>query len=495
MIVFKFYLLKYNLFNTNSDLEFMNSLVIKSLRQKFERRVNDVRNSDFASLQASLRYLFLFFDSESTFQKIHEDLMKQIPNLIEKVNQIYNAPHSNIKRGASEIEAAGIASKILFDVSKADTNKYRGKLQASVGSNLFEYQNLSQGQIDDNFTKAFKDTYLNKFYNYIDEQLEELEFQSNASIISNEKRNELNLDSSNFWHLLHPEIAKVSQTLFETNHFAESIVAAFKEVNVVVKTRVKNVSGIELDGTKLMQKTFSTENPILLLGDIDTLTGKDLQQGYQQIFTGSILGIRNPNSHENSIIDENRAIHLLFLASLLMHKIDEAKLPKAQTQKSVASDKAGTPDSSPNKNTKSDLSIHFENKEPFIKTKFYGDAEVVKKIGVLVVNESEKTAGLEALVVLDSNPLEDIRLLPKGSPDSTFILRRGSRQFIDIAEYRSDNKMVRFNALPSNLEQSVITLEENQKITFTIKINGDLKPCSKRLSFCSKLKDLQIEEI
>jgi hypothetical protein len=44
-----------------------------------------------------------------------------------------------------------------------------------------------------------------------------------------------------------------------------------------------------------------------------------------QLFAGSMIGIRNPKAHENVVIDKNRAIHFLFLSSLLMYKIDESK--------------------------------------------------------------------------------------------------------------------------------------------------------------------------
>ncbi|MBA7577516.1 hypothetical protein ES708_19369 [subsurface metagenome] len=44
-----------------------------------------------------------------------------------------------------------------------------------------------------------------------------------------------------------------------------------------------------------------------------------------QIFSGAMTGIRNPKAHENITIDSQRAIHFLFLASLLMFKIDEKK--------------------------------------------------------------------------------------------------------------------------------------------------------------------------
>ena len=43
------------------------------------------------------------------------------------------------------------------------------------------------------------------------------------------------------------------------------------------------------------------------------------------IFAGAMTRIRNPKAHNNVVIDENRTIHLLYLASLLMYKLDEAK--------------------------------------------------------------------------------------------------------------------------------------------------------------------------
>ncbi len=67
----------------------------------------------------------------------------------------------------------------------------------------------------------------------------------------------------------------------------------------------------------------SLDNPIIKLTPLSSETDKNIQKGYLQIFSGAIIGIRNPKAHENLSIDENRAIHLIFLASLLMSKIDE----------------------------------------------------------------------------------------------------------------------------------------------------------------------------
>ncbi len=126
-----------------------------------------------------------------------------------------------------------------------------------------------------------------------------------------------------FWDLLHPKIVKVSKSRFDTNHFADSVEAALKEVNNIVKVIVKHRIRKEYDGADLMNRAFSLQKPIIELGDLSTETGKDIQKGYMQIFAGSMTGIRNPKAHENIIIDDKRAIHFLFLASLLMFKIDE----------------------------------------------------------------------------------------------------------------------------------------------------------------------------
>jgi len=72
-----------------------------------------------------------------------------------------------------------------------------------------------------------------------------------------------------------------------------------------------------------MYKAFSPKSPLIRLDDLSTVTGSNIQQGYMYLFAGSMIGIRNPKAHENVIIDSTRAIHFLFLASLLMYKLDD----------------------------------------------------------------------------------------------------------------------------------------------------------------------------
>jgi uncharacterized protein (TIGR02391 family) len=129
--------------------------------------------------------------------------------------------------------------------------------------------------------------------------------------------------SEDFWSYLHPRIRAVAQSRFDARHYADAVEAAMKEVNTEVKAHHKQSTGDELDGTTLMQKTFSPDNPIIPLADTSTETGKNIQKGYMFIFSGAMLGIRNPKAHANIEIDQHRAIHHLHLASLLMCVFDD----------------------------------------------------------------------------------------------------------------------------------------------------------------------------
>lgn len=73
-----------------------------------------------------------------------------------------------------------------------------------------------------------------------------------------------------------------------------------------------------------MRKAFSPSNPLLVFEPLDNENGKNVQEGYMQIFAGAIQGIRNPNAHKNLTISQDRAVKQLILASLLMDKVDEA---------------------------------------------------------------------------------------------------------------------------------------------------------------------------
>jgi uncharacterized protein (TIGR02391 family) len=134
----------------------------------------------------------------------------------------------------------------------------------------------------------------------------------------------LSIADDSIWPLLHARVITSAKTRFQGGHYADAVEAGLKELNSVVKELVKKKTGQELDGAALMQKAFSPNPPVLVaLDDLCTDSGRNIQQGYMQIFAGAMVGIRNPKAHANLTITKERAWHFLFLASLLFHKLDE----------------------------------------------------------------------------------------------------------------------------------------------------------------------------
>lgn len=126
-----------------------------------------------------------------------------------------------------------------------------------------------------------------------------------------------------FWADIHPSITRVAKPRYEAGQFADCVEAALKEINTLLKEHVKRRTGDELDGASLMQKAFSPNNPLVVLADLSSESGRNEQQGYMQIFAGAMIGIRNPKAHANLTISDLRTRHFLYLASLLATRFDE----------------------------------------------------------------------------------------------------------------------------------------------------------------------------
>ena len=125
------------------------------------------------------------------------------------------------------------------------------------------------------------------------------------------------------WSLIHPQIAEVSKKRMSDGYYADAVEAACKAVNSRVRDFVLDQTGEEHDGAGLMKKAFSPNNPIIRIAAVENKSGHDTQQGYMEIFSGVMTGIRNPKAHDNETITREDALRKLIMISLLMFKIDE----------------------------------------------------------------------------------------------------------------------------------------------------------------------------
>ena len=118
-----------------------------------------------------------------------------------------------------------------------------------------------------------------------------------------------------------PEISTVSRDLYASGHYNLSVSEAFKAIDKYIEGRTK--SG--LSGTSLMRDAFKPKGPKLAWSDRLSQSEKDEQEGYDHMYAGAMLGIRNPTTHEFDWIDNQEvALELLIFAQHLLRKAKSA---------------------------------------------------------------------------------------------------------------------------------------------------------------------------
>jgi uncharacterized protein (TIGR02391 family) len=89
---------------------------------------------------------------------------------------------------------------------------------------------------------------------------------------------------------LHAEIPRAASDLYRDGHYANAVEASVKALNALVRLG----SGLELDGTKLMERAFSPSNPILKFNDLSDQSDRDEQLGFMKMFSGAVSGLQIP---------------------------------------------------------------------------------------------------------------------------------------------------------------------------------------------------------
>lgn len=126
------------------------------------------------------------------------------------------------------------------------------------------------------------------------------------------------------WEIMHPAITRVSKQRYDAGLYADAVEAAFKEINNRIKDMYIAKGQSEKDGADLMFSAFSLKAPVVRVSELDTKTGRDIQEGYLHMLAGAMMGIRNPKAHANDEISKEDALRKLAFASMLMYKLDVA---------------------------------------------------------------------------------------------------------------------------------------------------------------------------
>ena len=120
---------------------------------------------------------------------------------------------------------------------------------------------------------------------------------------------------------LHQLISGAARELWDGGHRREAIQAAA----IALLDAVRSQSGLQLDGHDLMARAFNPDNPRIVIADLRTDNGRNLQRGTRFIAMGAVAAIRNPASHTLASHEEDQAREQLAVLSFVAHRLDDAQ--------------------------------------------------------------------------------------------------------------------------------------------------------------------------
>ncbi|TDL77387.1 TIGR02391 family protein [Rhodococcus qingshengii] len=120
---------------------------------------------------------------------------------------------------------------------------------------------------------------------------------------------------------LHPRVVDVAGKLFKDGYYRQALLDTY----IALIDQVKAKSGrYDLDGTQLIQQVLSPKNPKIVISE-----DADERMGFMWLFSGAVMGIRNPKAHRLNTgmkDDYQRTLELLGFASFLFRTLDDSSV-------------------------------------------------------------------------------------------------------------------------------------------------------------------------
>lgn len=124
---------------------------------------------------------------------------------------------------------------------------------------------------------------------------------------------------------VHPDVLRFCRPeLLEKNYF-HAVLEATKSVAEKIRER----TGLTIDGGELVDKAFGGSSPLLAINTLRTESELSEQRGFANLLRGTFGTFRNPTAHAAKIswpINEQDALDLLTLVSYLHRRLDAAVL-------------------------------------------------------------------------------------------------------------------------------------------------------------------------
>ena len=127
---------------------------------------------------------------------------------------------------------------------------------------------------------------------------------------------------------VHSDVLQYCRAELLRENYFHAVLEATKSIGA----KIRSVSGLTSDGTKLAQAAFGLPKdgspPVLAINDLNTDTDRGEQRGFMNLLIGFFGTVRNPLAHNPKIewpMEEADALDILTMASLIHRKIDRAR--------------------------------------------------------------------------------------------------------------------------------------------------------------------------
>ncbi|KOP79891.1 hypothetical protein AMS60_16210 [Bacillus sp. FJAT-21945] len=122
---------------------------------------------------------------------------------------------------------------------------------------------------------------------------------------------------------LHPHLLKYCKSELLQNNYFHAVLEATKSI----ASMIRNKTGLQSDGAKLVDEAFGGIHPLLKINSFQTESEKSEQKGFVSITKGLFGTFRNPTAHAAKIewnMSEEDAIDLFTLASFVLRRIEKS---------------------------------------------------------------------------------------------------------------------------------------------------------------------------
>lgn len=129
------------------------------------------------------------------------------------------------------------------------------------------------------------------------------------------------------WRHLHDALRDRIKSHYESRQYGQ----AADEGTKIYCELIRKLTGLDEDGTDLTGSSFGGNRPRIVVADLSSETGRNMQDGQEALSRGLIKGFRNPVSHApmDSVVpktfSELDCLNILSLISYLLARLDNAE--------------------------------------------------------------------------------------------------------------------------------------------------------------------------